>query len=114
MLYLEVIGKTTFTPGEIDSIAQRANSLDDTINKAALYAEKAVSRALYGKPWSIKLAKLGQEITFWKARKRDFLVVNDAYIQVSVTEMHRWHLNIIQHNNLDFIHSQLDNAWQDL
>jgi hypothetical protein len=28
--------------------------------------------------------------------------------------MHRQHLNIVQHNNLDFIHSQLDNAWQDL
>jgi hypothetical protein len=31
-----------------------------------------VSWALYGKPWSIKLAKLGREITFWKERKRDF------------------------------------------
>jgi hypothetical protein len=28
--------------------------------------------------------------------------------------MHRRHLNIVQHNNLDFICSQLDNAWQDL
>jgi hypothetical protein len=80
MLYLEVIEKTMFTPRELESITQRVNSLDAMITKAALYAKKVVSRAPYGKPWSIKLAKLGQEITFWKVRKRDFLDVNNAYI----------------------------------
>jgi hypothetical protein len=59
MLYSEVIVKTTFTPRELNSIAWHANSLDDTITKAALYAEKVVSQAPYVKPWSIKLAKLG-------------------------------------------------------
>jgi hypothetical protein len=39
---------------------------------------------------------------------------DNACIQVSIAEMHRQHLNIVQHNNLDFICSQLDNAWQDL
>jgi hypothetical protein len=43
MLYSEVIAKTMFTPGGLNSIAQHANSLDDTVTKAALYAEKVVS-----------------------------------------------------------------------
>jgi hypothetical protein len=104
----------SFTPESLASVALRANTLDEMVTRAALYTEKAVARAPYGKPWSIKLASLGREITFWKARKRDFLDKDNAYIRVSVDEMHWRHINVVQHNNLDFIRSQLDNAWKEL